>query len=233
MFTRDKSSYREQKLLIRSRGPTLQATAFQRQSALPGSPPWPPHVVDHDGGLAAIGEAPATAGDSPHPSAFEIPRDVAPGARIAPPASEPTLQARRHMSGADRRARPGRACAVWPAPPRRRFVAGQPGWADGAGPGGEGTRGRTPRRCARGEPSASAGRVTLRSGSITVPISVVFVNLVLPKRGRPRRGRSVVHAAAAAPATGGRPMQSLPFITWRPCYRRAGMLGIREPRGWL
>ena len=99
MFTRDKSSYREQKLLIRSRGPTLQATAFQRQSALPGSPPWPPHVVDHDGGLAAIGEAPATAGDSPHPSAFEIPRDVAP------------VRASRHRH----RSRPCRHAATCPA----------------------------------------------------------------------------------------------------------------------
>ena len=87
--------------------------------------------------------------------------------------------------------------------------------------------------CALGEPSARAGRVTLRRGRITVPISVVFVTLVLPKPGRPRRRRSVVHAAAAAPPAGGRQMPSLPFITWRPCYRRAGRMGIREHRGWF
>ena len=104
----------------------------------------------------------------------------------------------RRTFGAD-----GRARAVWPAP-RRRFVAGTPGWADGAGSGGEGTRGRPPRRGALGEPSASAGRVTLRSGRITVPISVVFVTLVLPKTGRPRRRRRSAPprgwAASAIPA---------------------------------
>ena len=120
-----------------------------------------------------------------------------------------------------------------PAPPRRRFVAGRPGWADGAGSGGEGKRGRTPRRGARGDPSARAGRVTRRSGRIAVPISVVFVTLVLPQTGRPRRRRSVVHAAVAAPPAGGRQMPSLPFITWRPCYRRAGRMGRREDRGSL
>ena len=76
---------------------------------LPISPSWRPPVVDHDGGLAAIGEAPVAAGDSPHPSTIEIPRDVAPVARIARPASAPTQQARRRTSGADGRARPGSA----------------------------------------------------------------------------------------------------------------------------
>ena len=42
---------------------------------------------------------------------MEIPRDVAPVARIARPASAPTQQARRRTSGADGRARPGRARA--------------------------------------------------------------------------------------------------------------------------
>ena len=39
IFTRDNSSYREQKPLIRSRGPTRQATRFQRHPVLPVSPP--------------------------------------------------------------------------------------------------------------------------------------------------------------------------------------------------
>ena len=78
---------------------------------LPVSPSWRPPVVDHDGGFAAIGEAPGVAGDSPHPSTIKIPRDVAPVARIARPASAPTQQARRRTSGADGRARPGRARA--------------------------------------------------------------------------------------------------------------------------
>ena len=147
-------------------------------------------------------------------STIEIPRDVAPVARIALPASALTQQARRRTSGADGRARPGSARAR--SGPRRRgegFVAGKPGWADGAGSGGEGTRGRPPGRCALGEPSASTGRVTLRRGSIAVPISVVFVNLVLSKTGRPCPRRSVVHAAVAAPPAGGRPLPSLPCIT--------------------
>ena len=77
------------------------------------------------------------------------------------------------------------------------------------------------------------GGSTRRSGRLAVPISVVFVTLVLPQTGRPRRRRRVVHAAVAAPPAGGRQMPSLPFITWRPCYRRAGRMGIREHRGWL
>ena len=86
-----------------------------------------------------------------------------------------------------------------PAAPRRRFVAGTPGWADGSGSGGEGKRGRPPRRGALGEPAARAGRVTLRSRRIAVPISVVFVTLVLPQTGRPRRRRRG-WAADAIPA---------------------------------
>ena len=198
------------------RGATRPAPACQHHPVRPVSPSWPPPVVDHAGCLAAIGETPVAAGDSPHPSTLEIPV-------TSRPASALTQQAR-----------PGRARAR--SGPRRRgegSLLDTPGWADGGGSGGEGTRGRPPRRCARGEPSARAGRVTRRSGRITVPISVVFVNLVLPKPGRPRRRRSVVHAAAAAPPAGGRQMPSLPFITWRPCYRRAGRMGIREHRGWL
>ena len=82
-LTRDNYSYRESNASIRSRCPTFQTTDFQRHPALPVSPLWPPHVVDHAGGLAAIGETPVAAGDSSHPSTIEIPRDVAPVARIA------------------------------------------------------------------------------------------------------------------------------------------------------
>ena len=64
-----------------SRDATRPAPACQHQPVRPVSPSWPPHVVDHDGGFAAIGETLVAAGDSPLPSALEIPRDVAPGAR--------------------------------------------------------------------------------------------------------------------------------------------------------
>ena len=78
---------------------------------LPVSPSWPPPVVDHAGGFAAIGAAPVAAGDSPHPSTLEIPV-------TSRPASALTQQARRRTSGADGRARPGRVRAR--SGPRRR-----------------------------------------------------------------------------------------------------------------
>ena len=92
------------------RGATRRATACQHHPVRPVFPSWPPHVVDHDGGLAAIGETPVAVGTrptrqlasaaarSPHPSAIEIPRDVAPVARIARPASPPPRRSRRRRS---------------------------------------------------------------------------------------------------------------------------------------
>ena len=43
----------------------------------------------------------------------------------------------------------------------------------------------------------------------------------------PRRSRR----PSQRPPAGGRHLPSLPCITWRPCYKRAGRMGIREHRG--
>ena len=83
IFARDNSSYREQKASIRPFLPTFQAKYLQNRPFLPVFPSRPRHavdhpVVDHDGGPAAIVEAPVAPRD-PH----QLPP------RPAPPVSHP------------------------------------------------------------------------------------------------------------------------------------------------
>ena len=73
-------------------------------------------------------------------------------------------------------------------------------------------------------PHAPAGS---RSGAVVSPSRS---RLSSSSSSFPRRA---ARGAAAAPPAGGRHRQPLPFITWRPCYRRAGRMGIREHRGSL
>ena len=67
IFTRDNSSYREQKPSIRPLYPTLQAHHSNTNPCSPFPRRGLHHAVDHDGGPAAFVEAPAAAGDPHHP----------------------------------------------------------------------------------------------------------------------------------------------------------------------
>ena len=73
---------------------------------------------------------------------------------------------------------------------------------------------RRPSRHAAARPARTVGHArAVRARGLPAP----------PRRSR--RRRSALRGWAEMP--------SLPFITWRPCYRRAGRMGIREHRGWL
>ena len=175
-----------------------------RMWALPLFPSWPPHVVDHEGGLAAIGETLVAAGDSPLPSALEIPRDVAPGARA--------------RSGPRRRGE-----GSWLDRPDGRTERDQAGRARADGRHGV-ARSASHRHAPAGSRSGAAvspSRSRWSSSTSSFPRRAArgaAAASFTPPSPRPPRVGGIGHPA---------------FHHVEPCYKRAGRMGRREHRGWL
>ena len=183
------------------------------------SPSWPPPVVDHAGGFAAISAAPVAAGDSPHPSTLEIPV-------TSRPASALTQQARRRTSGADGRARPGRARAR--SGPRRRGEGSLPDSPDGRTEGDQAGRVR-----------ADVRHGVARSASYRhAPAGSRSGAAVSPSRSRwssspssfPRRAARGAAAASFTP-----PSPRPPRVGGRchPCRSSRGGHATDAPGGWV